>query len=148
MNMKILLVIFLRTSLFRQFVVSEPGLLYGQGAILPFPTKLLEFCWQKADRFCASASFKLQPGSEHLNTRQRMVGWQRARLMLWFHYYELNQAESLFRGCTWISLSTPPNSRPVAHCAVAWKSAFSVLPSFLSYVAPRRCLRPNASPTS
>ena len=24
--------------------LPSPGLLYGQGAILPFPTKLLEFC--------------------------------------------------------------------------------------------------------
>ena len=124
-------------------------------ASLIFLRQTALFCWLLRDRFCVTASFKLQqtseaawlttwfhsyqswyewnrvkssfprvslcrgriparlqPGSEHLNTRQRLVGWQRARLMLWFHYYELNQAESLSRGCTWISLSTRPNSRP------------------------------------
>ena len=89
----------------RQAAWSQTRRFNDRGAIFPFPTKLLEFCWQKADRFCASASFKLQPGSEQLTTRQRLVGWQRTRLMHWFHYFELNQAESLFGGHTWISLA-------------------------------------------
>ena len=70
------------------------------GQSCPFQPKLLEFCWLLADRFCASASFKLQPGSEQLTARQRLVRWQRSRLMHWFHLYELNQAESLFGGHT------------------------------------------------
>ena len=90
----------------------RPGRLNAWGAILPSPTKLLEFCWQKADRFCVSASCKLQPGNEQLTTRQRLAGWQRARLMKWIHYYELIQTESLIRGYTWIWLSPCPSSSP------------------------------------
>ena len=63
---------------------------------LPFPTQTAWFCCLEADRFCVSASLKLQPGSEQLMSRQRPAWWQEARLMKWFHYYKLNQAQSLF----------------------------------------------------